>query len=140
MSTILNQSAYSVEYDKLISSGKHPADITVIEVESNQGILKRGTVLSHVITDAVEAAEASGDIPAIEAVEAFDGYRVLGTNKTDAKYIVSDEVDTISTDDTVPVTVYKSGNFNAPALIADADYEIPTSVYETLRDVGIFVD
>lgn len=117
-----NQEAYAVSYDKLISSGRHPIDVTVIDVESGQGILKRGTVLSHVVT------------------EAFDGYRVLGTDKTDAKFIVTDDTDTTSDDSTVQVTVYKSGEFNADALIADENYEIPASVYENLRHVGIFVN
>lgn len=135
MSKVLNSDAYKVEYDNLISSGNHPIDVTVVNVESGHGVLKRGTVLSHVV---VEAVEAVGDTP---AVEAFVGYRVLGTNKTDAKFIIADDVDTTTTSGSnVPVTVYKSGGFNANALIADANYTIPTSVYEKLRTVGIFID
>lgn len=119
---LLNEKKYSVEYDKLISGGRHPIDVTVISIEANQGILRRGTVLSHVVT------------------EAFDGYKVLGENKTDAKFIIADDVDTESTDDMVPVTVYKSGGFNANALIADEGYDIPTSIFENLRSVGIFIE
>ena len=141
MPDLLNKDEYTVNYDKLISDGKHPIDVTVVNIESGQGFIKRGTVLSHVIVQAVEAQEANGQNPEVEAVEAFDGFRVLGTGKTDAKYIVAEDVDTTATSGSnVPVTVYKSGGFNAKALIAEPNYTIPTSVYETLRTVGIYID
>lgn len=141
MSTLLNKDEYTVDYDKLISSGKHPVDVTVVNVESGQGVLRRGTVLSHVVVQAVEAQEAVGNTPAVEAVDGFDGYRVLGTNMEDAKYVIAEDVDTTSTSgNSIPVTVYKSGGFNASALIAEPGYTIPTSVYETLRTVGIYID
>lgn len=131
MPDLLNKDEYTVSYDELIT-GKHPIDVTVVNVESGQGVIKRGTVLSHVVVQAVDNNPA---------VKAFDGYRVLGTDKTDAKYIVAEDVDTTTTlGSNIPVTVYKSGGFNAKALIADTSYTIPTSVYETLRTVGIFIN
>ena len=129
MSTLLNKDEYTVDYDKLISSGKHPVDVTIVNVESGQGVLKRGTVLSHVV------------IQAVENIDGFDGYRVLGTNMEDAKFVIAEDVDTTSNaGNSIPVTVYKSGGFNAGALIAEPGYTIPARVYETLRTVGIYID
>lgn len=120
--SLLNQNAYEVGYDKLVSSGRHPLDVTIINVEANQGVLKRGTVLAHV------------------DIEEFNGYRVLSTEYEDAKFIVADDVNTSSEESTVSVTVYKSGTFNASALIADDDYTITSATCEKLREVGIFIE
>ncbi|BCJ98104.1 head decoration protein [Anaerocolumna chitinilytica] len=125
MMELLNQDSYEVKPDKLIYDSKHPIDVKTIKLKANQGIVKRGTVIS--------------------LVSPTNDYIVFGTTLTSgqdsskANGIISDDVDTTSTTGDVTAVVYISGHFNRNELIVAAGHELSLTDEETLRAVGIFL-
>lgn len=120
----LNKTSYEVKPDKLIIDGRHPIDVKIVPILSNQDIVKRGTVLS--LTDTGE-------------------YIVFGTDlvapQTSSKVncIVAEDVDTASSENTVSVQVYISGHFNQNVFTLKNGSNLETGDVEDLRAAGIFV-
>lgn len=123
--TLLNNTSYEVKPDNLIVDSKHPVDVKTVKIKANQGIVKRGTVLSF--------------------AEPTDEYIVFGTTlaggqtSSKANCIVADEVDTTSTSPTVVVTVYVSGHFNKGELITSGVTTLDATSIQELRAFGVFV-
>jgi hypothetical protein len=119
----MNSTSYTVTPDKLIIDSKHPIDVKVVSIAANQGSIKRGTVLSFTNTKE---------------------YLVFGTTlvapQTSAKAncIVAESVDTTSSNATVSIEIYISGNFNKNELIVKAESSLAASDLEDLRSSGIF--
>jgi len=122
--TLLNNTSYEVVPDKLIIDSRHPLDVKVASIKANQGIVKRGTVLS--LTNTNE-------------------YIVFGTVLVDPQTsskvncVVSEDVDTTSDGATVPVEVYISGHLNKNILIVQEGSSLKVTDIEDLRSSGIFV-
>jgi len=121
---LLNQTSYEVVPDKLIIDSKHPLDVKTVKIKTNQGIVKRGTILSLVS-------------PTNEYVVYGSTLQEGETSK--ANCVVSDEVDTTSTGTDVVVTVYISGNLNRNELIVKEGATLSAASIEELRASGIFV-
>lgn len=116
MSTRLDKTIGAVGYDNLIN-GVHPgAEVFHVELKAGQGVLERGTLL----------AAADGGMVKISAAT---------TGKANA--VLADTVDT--TDGAVVAVAYRTGHFNANALIVADGYEITAADREALRVAGILV-
>lgn len=123
--TLLNNTSYEVVPDKLIIDSRHPLDVKTVKINANQGIIKRGTVLSFVE-------------PTAEYI-VFGTTLAEGQTSSKANCIVADTIDTTSIGDTVVATVYISGNFNKNELIIADVSTLSSSAIEELRTSGIFV-
>lgn len=111
----LDETIGSVGYDNLIHGLYPGAEVFHVEVAAGQGVLKRGTLL----------ATADGGMKKISSAT---------TGKANA--ILADDIDTGS--ETVAVA-YRTGHFNANALIVADGYTITAADKEALRSVGILL-
>lgn len=122
--TLLNKTSYEVVPDKLVIDSRHPVDVKIVSIKANQGLVKRGTVLSSTNTNE---------------------YIVFGTVLVDpqtsskANCVVAEDVDTTSGGATVPVEAYISGHLNKNVLIVKEGSSLAVTDIEDLRNSGIFV-
>ena len=123
--TQLNSTSYEVVPDKLIIDSKHPIDVKAVAIKANQGIVKRGTVLSIVA-------------PTNEHI-VFGTTLTEGQTSAKANCIVADDVDTTSTEATVTAVTYISGNFNKNVLTIAEGSNLDVANIEELRNSGVFV-
>lgn len=111
----LDENLGAVGYDNLIHGLTPPAEVFHVQLAAGQGVLKRGTLL----------ATADGGMVKISSAT---------TGKANA--VLADDVDT---GDTVVAVAYRTGHFNANALIVADGYEITAADKEALRTVGILL-
>lgn len=111
----LDENLGAVGYDNLIHGLTPPAEVFHVQLAAGQGVLKRGTLL----------ATADGGMKKISSAT---------TGKANA--VLADDVDT---GDTVVAVAYRTGHFNANALIVADGYEITAADKEALRTVGILL-
>lgn len=107
------------EFDNLIADASFPINVSVVQVESGQGLLVRGSVLGKTAEQKI----------------IFVGGETTAT----AEFILATDVDTGNTPGTkVSAEVYVSGPFNRTALIFDGD--TTSNVHELdLKKVGIYL-
>ena len=117
MSIRLDENLGSVGFDNLIHDAYPPAAVFSVKVAAGQGILERGSLL----------ATADGGMKLISSAT---------TGKANA--VLADTVDTGS-GDAVHAVAYRTGHFNANALIVGIGYEITAADKEALRVAGILV-
>lgn len=115
MSTRLDENLGAVGFDNLIHSAYPPAEVFSVELAADQGVLKRGTLLST----------AEGGMVKISAGT---------TGKANA--VLADDVDT--SENTTGIA-YRTGHFNANSLIVADGYEITAADKEALRTAGILL-
>lgn len=107
------------EFDNLIADVSFPVNMSVVQVESGQGILVRGSVLGKTAEQKV----------------IFVGGETVAT----AEFILATDIDTGSAPGTkVSAEVYVSGPFNRNALIFDGVTTTETHELD-LKKVGIYL-
>lgn len=106
----------SMSYDNLIHGTYPAAEVFAVELAAGQGKLERGTLL----------AKNDGGMVKISAAT---------TGKANA--VLADPIDT--TGGAVVGVAYRTGHFNANALIVGDGYEITAADKEALRAVGILL-
>jgi len=114
-------------YDNLIASNRFVAEVKTVRVKSNQGIIKKGTVL--------QLNEGKEEVNGQPILSILDG------NGT-ADCIVVDDYDTDIPSNTVSsivLTAYETGHFNRLALIVKDGYNISPSDETALRYGGIIL-
>lgn len=115
MATRLDENLGTVGFDNLINGLTPPAEVFHVTLAADQGVLKRGTLL----------ATADG------------GMKMIGADTTGkANAVLADDV---NTGDTVVAVAYRTGHFNANALIVADGYEITAVDKEALRTAGILL-
>ncbi len=103
--------------DNLIAGVFPPAHTTGVKIAAGQGVLVRGTVL---------AASA-------------DGCAALGTDTAGkAAYILANNAD--ASEAAVNTAAYRSGNFNAAALVTAEGYELSAEDRDSLRKYNIIIN
>lgn len=112
----LDENLGSVGFDNLINGTDPGTEVFSVEVAAGQGVLERGTLL----------ATADGGMVKISAAT---------TGKANA--VLADAVDT--TNGAVTAIAYRTGHFNANALIVADGYEITDADKEALRVAGILI-
>ena len=112
----LDENLGSVGFDNLIHGAYPPAEVFHASVASGQGVLERGTLL----------AIGTGGLVKISSST---------TGKANA--VLAEPVDT--TGGATVAVVYRTGHFNANALIVADGYEITDADKEALRSVGILL-
>lgn len=113
----LDETLESVGYDNLIAGVYPPTEVFSVKLKAGQGVLKRGTIL------------AEGD----------SGLEFMGESNTGkANAVLAEDVDTGS-DEAVVGIAYRTGHFNANALITEDGYQITAADKETLRRAGILL-
>lgn len=105
----------SVGYDNLINGLTPGAEVFTVQLAAGQGVLERGTLL----------ATADGGMVMISADT---------TGKANA--VLAEAVDTT---EGVTGIAYRTGHFNANALIVGDGYEITAADKEALRVAGILI-
>lgn len=107
----------SVGYDNLFNGLTPGAEVFSVQLAAGQGVLERGTLLA-----------------------AADGGMVMISDATTGKAnaVLADPVDT-GTGEAVHAVAYRTGHFNANALIVAEGYEITAADKEALRVVGILI-
>jgi hypothetical protein len=120
MAKRLDENLGSVGFDNLINGIYPAAEVQTVTITSRQGVLKRGTVL----------------------YQSEHGGRVFPTRDQEykARCVLAEDVDT-NVDDagSVNATAYRTGHFNANALITNDNHEITEDEKEELRMVGILI-
>lgn len=117
MSKRLDENLGTVGFGNLINSLYPPAEPFTVKVKQGQGMLKHGSLL------------ASGD----------SGMELISESTTGkANAVLAEDVDTGSTD-AVTAIAYRTGHFNANALIVGAKYTITAADKEALRAAGILL-
>lgn len=121
---LMNKTSYEVVTDKLIIDFNHPLDIKTVQLNSNQGTVKRGTLLSLV-----------------EPTHTYVKFgAALAEGQTSkANCIVADEIDTTTADLKVTAVAYSSGNFNSNELIITVGSTLDITSIEELRNAGIYL-
>ena len=109
--------------DNLINSTTPPAITTGIRVRANQGVLRRGTVMS---------------ISSLNNEMVVLGRNAAGGETLTPNCILTDPVDT-GTGAAVPSTAYRTGHFNRQALITHGGRALTRAEEETLRNGGILL-
>lgn len=113
----LDENLGSVGYDNLINGMNPGAEVFSVQIAAGQGVLERGTLL----------ATAEG------------GMVKIGTATTGkANAVLADAVDT-GNGEAVTGIAYRTGHFNANALIVADGYEITAADKEALRVAGILI-
>lgn len=119
MSKRLDENLGAVGFDNLINGTNPPAEPFSVKVKTNQGILKRGSLLA--------TGETEGELELIS-----------DTTTGKANAVLAEDVDT-GTEEAVVATAYRTGHFNANTLIVKDEYEITAADKEALRSVGILL-
>ena len=113
----LDETVGSVGFDNLINGVYPPAEPFHVQLAAGQGVLERGALL----------ATADGGMVLISAAT---------TGKANA--VLANTVDT-GTGEAVMGVAYRTGHFNANALIVGDGYEITAADKEALRSAGILI-
>ena len=113
----LDENLGSVGYDNLINGVNPGAEVFSVQIAAGQGVLERGTLL----------ATAEGGMVKISSAT---------TGKANA--VLADAVDT-GNGEAVTGIAYRTGHFNANALIVADGYEITAADKEALRVAGILI-
>lgn len=111
----LDENLGSVGYDNLINGIEPGAEVFSVTLAGGQGVLKRGTLL----------ATADGGMVMISAGTTGKANAVLA--------------DDINTAESTTGVAYRTGHFNANALIVADGYEITAEDKEALRVAGILI-
>ena len=107
------------EFNNLIADVSFPVNTSVIQVESGQGLLVRGSVLGK--TTEQKIVLVGGEVAAT------------------AEFILASDVDTDNKPGSkIPAEVYVSGPFNRAALIFDGDTNANAHELD-LKKVGIYL-
>lgn len=132
----LDENLGAVGFDNLINGLYPPAEVFSVQLASGQGTLERGTLLASgdngmtmiaaattgkanaVLAEPVDTGEAAAN----DAAGGADGE---GTDTAEAE--------------TVTAIAYRTGHFNANALIVADGYEITATDKEALRVAGILI-
>lgn len=108
----------AVGYDNLINSNVPEADAVMVKLAASQGVLPRGALITG--TAGGELSQAAAALTA-----------------TNATYVLADETDTGTA--AVNAMAYRTGNFNADALVCAGGYVLTAADKEILRNAGIMV-
>lgn len=112
----LDETIGSVGYDNLINGLYPPAEVFSVQLAAGQGVLERGALLAK--TD--------------------DGMKLISSATTGkANAVLAETADT--TGGAVYGQAYRTGHFNANALIVGDGYEITAADKEALRVAGILI-
>ena len=111
----LDKTIGSAEFENLFNSAYPQADVFGVELAAGQGILERGTLL----------AASDGGMVKISAATTGKANAVLA--------------ETVNTAEATYGQAYRTGHFNANALIVAEGYEITAADKEALRVAGILV-
>ena len=115
MATRLDENLGSVGYENLIHGTYPPTEVFSVQLAAGQGVLERGTLL----------ATADGGMVKISAGTTGKANAVLA--------------ETVDATEAVTGIAYRSGHFNANALIVADGYEITAADKEALRVAGILI-
>lgn len=115
--------------DNLIARLFPRALTTGIKVAAGEGVLKRGTIL---------AAQEDGTCIAYGKIAVADGEDgdTQETTPATPSYILADDVDA-SGDEAISAVAYRSGNFNANAVIVNKGYILTAADKDALRKYDI---
>ena len=113
----LDENLGSVGYDNLINGTAPGAEVFSVQIAAGQGVLERGTLL----------ATADGGM-----------MKISGDTTGKANAVLAETVDT-GNGEAVTAIAYRTGHFNANALIVTEGYEITAADKEALREVGILI-
>lgn len=117
MSKRLDENLGAVGFDNLINGMYPPAEPFSVKVKQGQGVLKRGSLL------------ATGE----------SGLELISSTTTGkANAVLAEDVDTGS-EEAVVAIAYRTGHFNANALIVGDEYTITAEDKEALRVAGILL-
>ena len=111
----LDENLGSVGYDNLVNGIAPGAEVFSVQIAAGQGVLERGTLL----------AATEGGMVKISAAT---------TGKANA--VLAEAVDAT---EAVTGIAYRTGHFNANALIVADGYEITAADKEALRVAGILI-
>ena len=114
---LLNKEAYEMKKDSLLYDGRHPFDVSNVQVKltpTEAGVIRRGQVIDC----------ANGDY----SIHAEGG---------EASAIVAESTSYAMDDTDVSVTVYTSGTFRASEVLAAPD--LTDADVEALRGKGIYL-
>lgn len=111
----LDETIGSVGFDNLFSGLTPGAEVFHVQLAAGQGVLKRGTLL----------AKADGGMVMIDTANTGKANAVLA--------------ETVDTGETEIGIAYRTGHFNANALIVAEGYEITDADKEALRVAGILL-
>lgn len=118
--TRIDETVMTVGYDNLFHSTYPGAEAFTVLLKKEAGVLKRGSLLMT-SDDGMVLASASA----------------AAAGKANA--VLAEDTDTTGADDKVPAIAYRTGHFNANALIVDSGYTISAKDRENLREVGILL-
>lgn len=119
MTKRLDENLGAVDYDGLIVSNTPVADVVSVSVAANNGILKRGTIVT---------GTPGGELAPLSAA-------AVATNAT---YILSDDIDT-ATGSAVVAMAYRTGHFARNKLTTDGSYTLTAADEEIVRKSGILL-
>ena len=111
----LDENLGSVGYDNLINGLTPGAEVFSVQIAAGQGVLERGTLL----------AKTDGGMVKISSSTTGNANAVLA--------------ETVDATKAVNGIAYRTGHFNANALIVANGYEITAADKEALRVVGILI-
>lgn len=117
MSKRLDENLGAVGFDNLINGMYPPAEVFTVSVKQGQGVLKRGSLL----------ATGEGGMELISSTT---------TGKANA--VLAEDVDT-GAEAAVNAIAYRTGHFNANALIVGEGYTVTAADKEALRVAGILL-
>lgn len=126
----LDENLGAVGFDNLINGLYPPAEVFSVQLASGQGTLERGTLL------------ASGDngMTMIAAATTGKANAVLAEPVDTGEAAANDGEGTDTAEaETVTAIAYRTGHFNANALIVADGYEITATDKEALRVAGILI-
>ena len=102
----------------MINSNVPVADAVMVTLAASQGVLPRGAVVTGTAGGSLSQAKAA----------------LVATNAT---YVLADETDTGTA--ATNAMAYRTGHFNADALICAGEYVLTAADKEVLRKTGILV-
>lgn len=125
----LDENLGAVGFDNLINGLYPPAEVFSVQLASGQGTLERGTLL------------ASGDngMTMIAAATTGKANAVLAEPVDTGEAAANDAGTDTAEAETVTAIAYRTGHFNANALIVADGYEITAADKEALRVAGILI-
>ena len=115
MAKRLDETLGTVGYDNLINGLTPGAEVFSVQIKAGQGVLERGTLL----------AATDGGMVKVSAATTGKANAVLA--------------ETVDATEAVTGIAYRTGHFNANALIVADGYEITAADKEALRVAGILI-
>lgn len=120
--TLVNETVADVGFDNLFHSTYPAAEVYQVELTKSKGVVKRGSLLVAGEAGTLELASTSNNEGGGKAVA-----------------ILADDVDTNAELDKIYGVAYRTGHFNANALILDEGASINAKDKEALRGLGILL-